>query len=129
MKSILKPDQSVMTGIASGAVIMAIYSGALPTFANIRASAPQDGDIESQRKMAAWTSAGLLGLMFLLTRDRNAFMIGGLVLAGTDFMVKHSNGINPATKALEVFGARDEPIDEEMANTYSMADYTESMVN
>lgn len=121
MKSLLKPDQSVMLGVASGALIMAIYNGAVPGIANVRVSEAQDGDIEGARKMAAWTSAGLLGFLFLLTRDRNAFMIGGMVLAGIDISVKHSNGMNPLTGALSIFsgeGEDAEPIEENEAEIY-----------
>lgn len=99
--SILKPDTSVMLGLANGAIVMAVYNGAIPSIASVRVADSQDGDIEAARKMAAWSSAAILGFMFLLTKDRNSFLIGGLVLAGTDLMVKHANGWNPFTGLLD----------------------------
>jgi len=127
MKSILNPDQSVLVGLASGGVIMAIYQGALPAFAQIRASDAQDRDIEGSRKLAAWASAGLLGFMFLLTRDKNAFLIGGLALAGVDLLVKHSNGMNPLTGILDIFdGHEGEPLDMEMATSHPLPDYSDT---
>lgn len=124
-KSILNPDTSVLLGLANGGIVMAIYNGAIPPIAAVRVSDPQDGDIESSRKMAAWTSAAVLGFMFLLTRDRNSFLIGGLVLAGTDFMVKHANGMNPMSGILD--DKRDEQVrslDDE-TNVYNLPGYEE----
>lgn len=128
LKSILNPDQSVMVGLANGGIIIAIYNGNLPTSAVIRTADPHDKDIEATRKASAWTSAAVLGFMFLLTRDRNAFLIGGLVLAGVDFVVKHSNGMNPLTNKL---GATEYmSIDDSEASVYPLPDYddTEDMI-
>lgn len=123
LKSILSPDTSVLLGVAEGAIIAGIYSGYLPSFASIRTADPHDGDIETARKAAAWTSGALLAFMFILTRDRNAFLIGGLVLTGVDFTVKHSNGLNPGTGKLDGGYGADSLGDDEMANVYPMADY------
>jgi hypothetical protein len=122
LNSILKPDTSVLLGLANGGVILAIYSGALPEFARIRLSDAHDEDVEATRKQAAWTSAAVLGFMFLLTRDRNSFLIGGLVLAGTDFIVKHANGISPQTKRLDAANGGDIE-----TTAYSLPDYDEGM--
>jgi len=122
LKSILSPDTSVLLGVAEGAIIAGIYSGYLPSFASIRTADPHDGDIESARKAAAWTAGALLAFMFILTRDRNAFLIGGLVLTGVDFTVKHGNGINPSTGKLDSNSM--ESLDEgELTNVYPMAQY------
>lgn len=125
-KSILNPDTSVLVGLANGGIIIGIYSGALPTVATIRTADPQDRDIESSRKMAAWTSAAVLSFMFLLTRDRNSFLIGGLVLGGVDFLVKHSNGMDPVTGFLTAMdGHGGQPLDDETASIYPLPDYAE----
>lgn len=128
-KSILNPDQSVLVGLATGGVVMAIYSNALPAAAAVRTANPQDRDIEGARKLAAWTSAGVLGFTFLLTRDRNSFLIGGLVLAGIDFLYKHSNGMNPVTGILDAFsggGIQTEPMSTEAAGMYPLPDYDDA---
>lgn len=123
--SILKPDTSVMLGVANGAIIIGIYDKMLPANAAVRTADPHDGDIEASRKHAAWASAAVLGFMFLLTRDRNSFLIGGLVLAGVDLTVKHSNGIDPLTGLLH------HHTDETMApqsleNVYPMPEYSDT---
>src|SRR5258708_6496993 len=100
LKSVLKPDSSVMAGLAEAAAIYVIYQAALPNHADIRSAPPHNIDIESARKAAAWKSAAVLGFVFLLTQDLNSFLIGGLALGGIDYMTKHANGINPSTGKL-----------------------------
>lgn len=120
-KSLLKPDTSVMLGLANGGVILGIYSMYLPPSASVRTVDPHDNDIEKSRRAAAWTSAGVLGLMYLMTRDKNSFMIGGMVLGAVDFTVKHANGLNPFTNKLDT--PEREVLESGMADTYNMPDY------
>lgn len=101
LKSVLKPDSSVMTGLAEAAAVYVIYQSMLPNHADIRSAPPHNTDVESARKAAAWKSAAVLGFIFLLTQDLNSFLIGGLALAGIDYSVKHANGINPSTGKLD----------------------------
>jgi hypothetical protein len=122
-KSILNPNTSVMIGIANGALIVSIYDKTVPQVAAVRVADPHDGDVEAARKHAAWASAGVLGFVYLLTRDKNAFLIGGLVLAGVDIMVKHANGMNPMTGSLD--SNDDESIDPSLVADYSLPDYTD----
>lgn len=135
LKSILKPDNSVLLGIAEAAAIYTIYSAALPNHADIRSAPPHDATIESTRKGAAWKSASILGFVFLLTQDLNSFLIGGLALAGIDYMTKHANGVNPATGKLatsapgsSITGVATEP---EGGNdtAFPMADYADSSMD
>jgi hypothetical protein len=42
-------------------------------------------------------AAGVLGLVFLMTKDMNSFMIGGLALGGIDIITKHANAVSPQT--------------------------------
>lgn len=128
LKSILRPDTSVLVGLANGAMIITVYQHALPNAASIRTADPHDGDVEIARRHAAWTSAGILGFVYLLTRDRNAFLMGGLVLAGVDIMVKHANGIDPMTGKLH--SHYDETIGHmtgsgELDNVYPMPEYAD----
>ena len=100
LKSVLKPDSSVMAGLAEAAAVYVIYQAALPAHVDIRSAPAHNTDIEAARKAAAWKSAAVLGFVFLLTQDINSALIGGLALAGIDLMTKHANGVNPATGKL-----------------------------
>src|SRR6266568_4500768 len=100
LRSVLKPDGSVMAGLAEAAAVYVVYQSALPNHADIRSAPAHNTDIESARKAAAWKSAAVLGFVFLITRDLNSFLIGGLALGGIDYMTKHANGVNPGTGRL-----------------------------
>ena len=102
LKSVLKPPESITVGLAEVGAVFLIYQAALPNHADIRSAPAHNTDIEAARKKAAWTSASVLGFVYLLTRDLNSFLIGGLALAGIDFLAKHGNGISPATGRLSV---------------------------
>lgn len=98
LTSVIKaPENAITIGIAEAVAVYAIYQAALPAHTDIRAADPHNTDVEASRKRAAWMSAGVLGLVFLMTRDVNSFLIGGFTLAGVDFMVKHANAVHPAT--------------------------------
>lgn len=91
-----EPSASIATGIGSAALILAVYMHNVPISANVRANpVPNDKTLESSRKSAAWESAGILGILFLLTRDWNSLLIGGFTLSGVDFWVKHHNATEP----------------------------------
>lgn len=100
IKSILKPDGSVAIGIATGIAMYAIYDHALPPGSVIQATDANDVNIEASRKKAVITSAGVLSVITLLTKDVNVFILGGVVLFALDFNTRHANASNPATAQL-----------------------------
>jgi hypothetical protein len=64
----------------------------------------------------------VLGIIFLLTRDRNSFLIGGAMLAGVDITVKHANAVHPDTGKLsdDLMGTSVAP---ELSEAYPLPDY------
>lgn len=100
LKSVLKPPEAVSIGLAEAAAVYVIYQAMLPNHADIASAPAHDQTIDTARKKAAWTSAALIGFVFLITQDLNSFWISGLALTGIDLMTKHSNGVNPATGKL-----------------------------
>jgi len=133
LKSVLKPDSSVMVGLAEAAAVYVIYQSALPSHADIRSAPAHDQTIDSARKAAAWKSAAVLGFVFLLTQDVNSFLIGGLALGGIDLMTKHANGTNPSTGKLQAPGSQITQMQGQQqaggpdnAEAYPLADYGDS---
>ena len=118
-----------MVGLAEVAAVYVIYQSALPNHADIRSAPAHNTDIEAARKKAAWTSAGVLGFVYLLTRDLNSFLLGGLALGGIDFLTKHSNGVSPATGKLSLApGAAVQSAGGDNSTAYPMPDYGDSSV-
>ncbi len=97
----LEPDSATQVGILTAIGIYLIYNNALPTIADIRQAPPHDNDVERARKSAAWKSAALVTLVFLVARDLNSYIISGAALVGLDYMYKHHNAIQPATGKLD----------------------------
>lgn len=96
-KTFLKPSESVMVSLATGAIVYAVYQSNLPTVAESHATEPHNASLESGRKKAVWTSAAVVGAMFLLTHDPNVFMVGAGATIALDWMHRHANAVNPNT--------------------------------
>lgn len=93
----LKPSESVMVSLATGAMVFGVYQYSLPTVAEASATEPYNMHLDSGRKKAMWTSTALVGGMFLLTRDPNVFMVGGLSFLALEWAHRHANSTHPNT--------------------------------
>lgn len=101
----LPAEVSVPAGLATAAVVYAIYSNATPSIADIRSVSPGNADIASSERMATVTSAAVVGGIALIARDMNIFIIGGAMIIGMALWTRHANAVNPATGAMQVPGA------------------------
>jgi hypothetical protein len=128
LTSVIKaPEGSITIGLAEAAAVYVIYQSALPNHADIRAADPHNTDVESSRRAAAWKAASILGLVFLITQDLNSFLIGGAALAGIDYMVKHANGVHPATGKLAGPNEQSPPADNDVA--FPVPDYADQQAD
>lgn len=117
--SVLRRENAVTVGILEAIGIYLIYNAHLPAHADVRTVPAFNDDIESSRKTAAIESAALIGLVFAMTRDLNALIIGGVAMIGVDWSYKQSNAVNPATGKMDVATQTIAP------NVYPLPDYTE----
>ena len=101
MISRLKPDSATTVGLLTAAGVYLIYQNALPNVTDILAADPHDDTVEKARRMAAIKSAALVGLVFLISKDYNSYIISGGALVGLDYLHKHANAVNPATNKLD----------------------------
>lgn len=99
------PDSATMVGLATATGVYLIYQNAVPSFSDLRVSAPNDEDADMARKHAAWISALLIGAVFSVSRNFDSFIISGSALVALDFLHKHNNAINPATGKYDVDNA------------------------
>lgn len=100
LTSILRPDGSIGIGIATMVAVYAIYDRSLPDAATMHATDAGDINIESGRKKATITSAGILAVITLLTKDVNVFILGGVTLFALDMHARHANASDKDTGAL-----------------------------
>jgi hypothetical protein len=97
----LQPDSATMVGVLTAGGVYLIYANALPSATDIRTTPANNPDVESARRSAAWKSAALITVVFLVARDLNSYIISGMALVGIDYMYKHHNAIMPGTGKLE----------------------------
>lgn len=105
-KSVFRgPESGIAIGLIEAIGVYAIYNNALPTVTSVRNAQPHDTDVEGSRKSAAIKSSVLIVGVFFLSRDLNAFIIGGTAIVGMDYMYKHGNAVNPGTGKLDLSGS------------------------
>lgn len=95
--SILKPEGSIALGATVAVMVYGTYTFSLPNVATVQATLPHDDAIESARKRAAWTSATVVSVISLMTRDRTVFVLGGLMVIALDWHTRHANSVHPET--------------------------------
>lgn len=95
--SILKPEGSLMAGLATAAMVYGTYTFSLPNGAAIHATDAQDLNIEAGRRKAAIQSAAVVGIVSLLAKDKTIFVLGGLMLIALDWHARVANAASPLT--------------------------------
>jgi len=126
-KTFLKPSESVMVALATGAIVYAAWDNALPSIAEVHATEPYNNSLENSRKKAVVTSIAIVGGMFLLTHDPNVFMVGGATTIALDWMHRHANTVNPTTGKMvaqsQASTLSQGPADQGMSTDESMDNY------
>ena len=110
----LRPETSVLVGALTAIGVVMIYSNSVPNLTEIHAATQHDHQVESNRKKAAIESVVLVVGVSLIARDLSAYVIGGAVLVGMDYLVKHNNATNPSTGKLDT---------EDGTNLYAVPNY------
>jgi len=93
----MKAETSIVAGVSVAALVYAIYSNATPSIADVRVAKPHDADIEASRKLAAWTSAGVVSAVSLIAKDGTIFVLGGGMIIALDWWHRHANEVTPLT--------------------------------
>ena len=107
LKRLLKPEGSLTAGVATMAIVYAVYSHSLPTQAEMHATSPNDDNIEAGRKKAVITSAAMVAAISLIAKDPVIFILGSFTAVGLDFMARHANASSPVTGKLVAYGSTD----------------------
>jgi hypothetical protein len=121
LKSILNPSQAVAVGVGVGAVDLLLFSHFVPSVTDIRSANPQNSDVDTARRQATLTCIGVNGLVSLMTRDWNVFLIGGMVTAAMSWAIVHANTVHPVTGTTQSPGESAQSSNE---NMYPLPDYS-----
>ena len=93
----LKPENSLVIGLATAALVYGIYTVNLPNTASVRASKANNQHIDSARKTATWEAAGIVAGVAILAHDPTVFVIGGATLIAIDFAHRIANSTDSVT--------------------------------
>lgn len=94
----MKPEAEISIALATGVMAYGAYQMALPSTADIRSLEPNNKDIQSSERVAAWTAAGLVSVVALVCKSPSVFSLGGLVVIGASWSTRHADQVSNVTK-------------------------------
>lgn len=100
-KSILKPENSYVAGIAVAGTVYAIYSMNVGNVAQAHATDANHPALESSRKKAGYTSFILVSALTVLAKDMNVGILGFGSIIAMEVSYKHAIMANPATGKIQ----------------------------
>jgi hypothetical protein len=100
-KSVLKPEGSVVSGIAVAGTVMAVYGLDIGNVSQAHASDANHPALESSRKKAAYTSFVLVSALSLIAKDVNIAILGYGTIIAMEIHYRHAIMANPMTSMME----------------------------
>jgi len=86
----LKPEVSLMGGLAVATVVYAIHSNATPSLADMQGLPVGTKDVDVSERRATWLSAGVVAGISLLARDPGIFVIGSAMTVAMAWSSRHA---------------------------------------
>jgi hypothetical protein len=93
----LKPEVSLGMAAATATIVWAIYDHNMPKAVDTRASASNNPAVDSQRRVASVTAAGVVAGISLLAKDPTIFIVGGSMVIALDWTHRHANVVDSTT--------------------------------
>lgn len=86
----LKPEASVMSGLAVAGVVYAIHSNFTPPMADIQGLPTGVKDVDNSERHATWMSIGIVSGISLLAKDPTIFVIGSIATIGMALFTRNA---------------------------------------
>ena len=90
----MKPDTEMSIALAASVMAYGAYQLALPSAADIRSLEPNNKDIQSAERVAAWTAATLVSLVALMTKSPAVFTLGGATVIASSWTTRHADQVS-----------------------------------
>lgn len=100
IKSVLKPENSVIAGLATVGAVYGIYQLNVGSVAQAHATDANHPANESSRKKAGFTSLILVSALTLITRDGNVGILGLGTIIAMEVSYRHAIMAHPLTGSL-----------------------------
>lgn len=101
IKSILKPENSALAGLAVAGSVFAIYSLDVGTVSAAHVSDANHNALEASRKKAGYTSFLFTAGIALITKDMNIAILGAASIIAMEIHYRHAIMVNPQTNKVE----------------------------
>lgn len=125
----LKPESSLLVGLASATVAYGVYNAALPTAADVRSLPAGQQDVQAAERTASWIAAASVAGIALMARDMTVFIIGGTAVIGLAWFYRHADMVLPEMgMAVPKFGGETEQVSEAGMAEGELYDYGQSEV-
>lgn len=92
----LKPEASVMSGLAVCGVVYGIHSNFTPTMADMQGLPAGNKDVDGSERAATWLSIGVVSGISLLAKDPTIFVMGSVATVAMAFLTRHAVWTEPA---------------------------------
>lgn len=89
-RPILKPENSVVAGIATMALVGGFYIGHVGPISDAHATDANDGNLQAAVKKTGWISLAAVAGLTALTRDLNVLILGGATIIGMELAYRHA---------------------------------------
>jgi hypothetical protein len=96
-KSYLKPEGSIIAGLAVMGSVYAIYQLNLGSTAQVQLTDANHPVAEVSRKKAGYQAALLVAGIGLIARDANIIILGSATIIGMELAYRHSIMVHPET--------------------------------
>ncbi|HEY1618001.1 MAG TPA: hypothetical protein VGG25_10310 [Streptosporangiaceae bacterium] len=90
MKSVFKPEDSIVAGLATVGLVYGMYQLNLGTVASAQYTDANHPIMETSRKKAGYTSLVLVAGIALLARDPNIVILGGATIIAMELHYRHA---------------------------------------
>jgi hypothetical protein len=100
-KSVLKPEGSIVSGIAVAGSVYAIYAMHVGTISSAHASDANHMSLENSRKKAGYSSFIFVSAITLITRDANVGILGFGSIIAMELAARHAIMADPSTGAMQ----------------------------
>jgi hypothetical protein len=128
--SVLKPEGSMMAGLATAAVVYGIYQSALPSIADARSAQAGNKDLDASERSAGFIAAGVVAGVSLIAKDPTIFILGGSMVVAMSWWHRHANMVIPELgQAVPHFTNESNQVDAQAqadSNVYDMGSYETS---
>lgn len=120
----LKPEASVMSGLAVCGVVYGIHSNFTPTMADMQGLPAGNKDVDTSERAATWLSIGVVSGISLLAKDPTIFVMGSVATVAMAFLTRHAVWTEPG--AHPAASVETSPVSAQAASGPEMttADYT-----